>query len=259
MNSLTETVALFLRSSLPESETKVMNNDGATASSVDRVIQTRNLILGIIIGLGAYAVMTIPRTVIYDSLDDIRVLHNGSLGVRGLMLYRLLNNLPIGALIGSMSGVQTLGSLSVGKLIAKVLKHVIFTSCFLGILGAIDGATYLAYDNTPTGRVFAGALLAGILGMFIGVMIADYVRGQMILMVKDGHQAKSLIIDRLSVRHGSLWALVSMAIVVTSGLLIGDYLFWMFAVATAITVIAAVVYAKQFKSRLSRYGGYDVR
>lgn len=236
-----------------------MNNDSTTTSSMNRVIQSRNLILGIIIGLGAYAIMTIPRTMIYDSLDDVRVLHNGSLGVRGLMLYHLLNNLPIGALIGSVAGMQSLGSLSVGKLTAKVLIHALFTSCSLAILGAIDGATYPAYDNTPAGRLFAGALLTGILGMLIGIMIADYVRGQSILTVKDGHQAKSLVIDRLSVRHGSLWALVAMAIVVTIGLLTGDYLFWMFVVATAITVIAAVIYVRQFKSRLSRYGGYDVR
>lgn len=40
------------------------------------------------------------------------------------------------------------------------------------------------YDNTPADRLFAGALLAGILGMFIGVMVADYQRGLLISMAK---------------------------------------------------------------------------
>jgi len=235
-----------------------MNNDGAAAPSVDRVIQTRNLILGIIIGVGAYGVMNIPGTLIYDSLDDIRVLHNGSLGVRGLMLYHLLNDLPVGALMGSVYGMQALGSLSLGKLIAKVLKHAIFTSCLLGILGAVYGATYPAYDNTSAGRLFAGALLTGMLGMFFGVMVADFQRGQLISMANDGHQTRGLVIDRLSVRHGSFGALVSMTIVVIIGLVAGDYRFWMSIVATAITVLAAVIYARHSKLRLSRYGGHDV-
>ena len=154
--------------------------------------------------------------------------------------------------------MQALGNLSVGNLITKVLKYAIFTSCLLGILGAVDGATYAAYDNTPADRLFAGALLAGILGMFIGVMVADYQRGLLISMANDGRPTRSLVIDRLSVRHGSFWMLVSMAIVVTIGLVTGDYRFWMFIVATAITALTAVIYAWQSKSRLSRYGGHDV-
>lgn len=55
------------------------------------------------------------------------------------MLYHLLNNLPVGALMGSVYGMQALGNLSVGNLITKVLKYAIFTSCLLGILGAVDG------------------------------------------------------------------------------------------------------------------------